>query len=497
MKRNRFNHNHTHLTTCDMGELIPIAVQEVLFGDTLNMSSDVLVRCAPMLTPVMHRVDCMIHHWYVPYRVIWSEFENFITGGPDGDSLPTFPTIAAPAVGGFPVGSLGDYARCAVGVNSFLTSALVFRAYAKVWNENYRDQDLQDPLPLSTASGPDSTTSTTLQYAPWEKDYFTTSRPWTQKGPEVTLPLTGNAPVLGIAGLNSNVYNQAGTGLQSDGSSASGSNWSNTITATSGQQFRIQGDNTSKVPAVYADLSDVTSATVNDLRLALALQRFEENRARYGSRYTEYLSAHGVKSSDSRLQRPEYLGGGKQVIQFSEVLQTAEGTDPVGTLRGHGIGNVRSNSFRKFFEEHGIVISLLSVKPKSIYMDGSPRMHNRRVKEDFWTKELEHIGQQEVLNKEVYAAHPTPNGTFGYQDRYDEYRRAESYITGEFRTTQDMWHFGRHFASPPALNASFVSGASITKEPFADQGSDVLQLMCNHRVTKKSLVSKRGNSFIL
>ena len=181
----------------------------------------------------------------------------------------------------------------------------------------------------------------------------------------------------------------------------------------------------------------------------------------------EYLRYLGVRSSDARLQRPEYLGGGKQTIQFSEVLQAAEGTNPVGSMKGHGLAAMRSNRYRKFFEEHGYVFSFISVKPKTIYAQGLPRTWNGRTKEDFYQKEFAHIGQQEVLNKEVYAAHTKPNGTFGFQDRYDEYRRMESTIAGEFRTTLNFWHMARIFASDPALNADFVKSVPtiVTGKP--------------------------------
>ena len=204
----------------------------------------------------------------------------------------------------------------------------------------------------------------------------------------------------------------------------------------------------------------------------------------------------GVRSSDARLQRPEYLGGGKQTIQFSEVLQTAEGTNPVGSMKGHGLAAMRSNRYRKFFEEHGYVFSFISVKPKTIYAQGLPRTWNRRTKEDFYQKEFAHIGQQEVLNKEVYAAHTTPNGTFGFQDRYDEYRRMESTIAGEFRTTLNFWHMARIFASGPALNADFVKSVP-TERSFAVPSTDVLWIMANHSIQARRLISPLGNSFIL
>jgi len=249
-------------------------------------------------------------------------------------------------------------------------------------------------------------------------------------------------------------------------------------------------------PQVYADLSDASAVTVNILREALALQRFEEARARYGSRYVEYLRYLGVRSSDARLQRPEYLGGGRQSIQFSEVLQTAEGTDPVGELRGHGIGTLRSNRYRRFFEEHGYIVTCLSVRPKTIYAQGLARHFNRRVKEDFWQRELQHIGQQEILNKEVYAAAASPNNTFGYQDRYDEYRRTESTIAGEYRSSLlDFWHMARIFASEPALNADFVKCVP-TERNFAVPSQDVLYVMAKHSIQARRLVAASGQSFI-
>jgi len=228
----------------------------------------------------------------------------------------------------------------------------------------------------------------------------------------------------------------------------------------------------------------------------MALQRYSEARARYGSRYTEYLRYLGVRSSDARLQRPEYLGGGKTPIQFSEVLQTAEGTAPVGEMRGHGISALRTNRYRRFFEEHGYVLTVLSVRPKTVYTQGLPRHWNRRTKEDFWQRELQHIGQQEVLNKELYAAHAEPNDTFGFQDRYDEYRRAESSVSGEFRESQlDYWHIAREFGSSPALNSSFVECVPSDRI-FAAQDNDTLYVMANHSIQARRLVAKTGTSYI-
>lgn len=470
-KRSKFSLSNYKLFTCDMGNLVPCGLTEVLPGDTIQHATSALVRLAPLMAPVMHPVHVRIHHWYVPHRLVWEDFEDFITGGPDGMDVSVFPTITF--TNGVSQGSLGDYLGIPTGVNNLEVSALPFRGYALIWNEFYRDQDLQAELIFSEESGPDTLTDTDLQRVNWEKDYFTSARPWEQKGPAVTVPLGTTAPVKApdtVLVPNTNAF----VGRDVDDS------------------VYLWND-----PAhpLQADLSNASAVTVRALREALALQRFEEARARYGSRYTEYLRYLGLRSSDARLQRPEYLGGGKQTIQFSEVLQTAEGTSPVGELRGHGIGALRSNRYRRFIEEHGYIFTFFSVKPKAIYSQGLHRTWNKRNREDFWQRELEHIGQQEVLNKELYAAHTDPDATFGFQDRYDEYRRTPSSIAGEFRDQiLDFWHMARVFSGDPALNSSFITSVP-TKRNFAVPSNDILYIMANHSMQARRLVSKRGSSF--
>lgn len=490
MKRSKFSLSHTKLLSGDMGELLPCGMVEVLPGDTVQQATSILLRAAPLLSPVFHNVDVRVHHWFVPFRLIWNDWENFITGGPDGNNASVFPTITIGGGSGAAIGSLADYLGVPTGIDNLEVSALPFRAYAFIFNEFYRDQDLQTPLTIDLTDGADITTSTALQNVGWEKDYFTSARPWEQKGPSITIPLGDAAPVVS-------------TGVGVDFQALSGGNigaltYSTTTTPrlltnpnlTAGESVKF-GPNT----GLEADLTGASAVTVNLLREAFALQRFEEARARYGSRYTEYLRYLGVRSGDARLQRPEYLGGGRQNIQFSEVLQTAEGTDPVGTLRGHGIAGLRSNRYRRFFEEHGLVLSLMSVRPKTIYMQGLFRTWNRRTKEDFWQKELQHIGQQQVLNKEIDASHAAPNGTFGYQDRYDEYRRMESSVAGEFRTVLDFWHMARDFTTDPALNADFVECVP-TDRNFAVPSQDVLYIYARHSIQARRLVAGTGSSFI-
>lgn len=496
MKRAKHSLSHYQLLSCDLGEIVPIGIIEVLPGDSMQQSTNALIRAAPLLAPVMHPVHVSISHWFVPHRLVWEDFEKFITGGPDGMDASVFPTIAMPPSTGAVVGSLADYLGVPTGVADLVVSALPFRAYAMIFNEWYRDQDLVTALVIDQTSGADTTTSTGIQNGAWEKDYFTSARPWEQKGPSVTVPLGTRANVLGIGWTGTNAGLDASVSVrQSDGTTSAFGFSQDAGGADPVTRIKAAANVNPPFPDVWADLTGASAVTVNVLREALAIQRYEEARARYGSRYTEYLRYLGVQSSDARLQRPEYLGGGRETIQFSEVLQTAEGTKPVGTLRGHGISSMRSNRYRRFFEEHGYVITLLCARPKTIYASGLPRHWNRRVKEDYWQSELQHIGQQPVLNKEVRAAHTTPDGTFGYQDRYDEYRREFSRVSGEFRTILDHWHFARQFASNPALNADFIKCVP-TEDPFAVPSEDVLQILARHSVQARRLVCKTGTSFI-
>lgn len=483
MRRSKHSLSHYKLATLDMGELVPVGCYEVLPGDTVQQASSVLLRVSPLLAPVMHPVSVRVHHWFVPHRLVWEGWEDFITGGADGEggSSGAFPTID-PGGSGFAAGSLADYFGIPPSVADLEVSALPFRSYNKIFNEFYRDQDLVSAV---------SEDQTAVQKVAWEKDYFTAARPWAQKGPEVTLPLGTQAPVThpGSAGANVSVY--------SAGDSAYRNLYDDVPSSANTVKLSSTGSPVVGT-ALYADLSGASSVDVNTVRRAFAIQRYQEARAQYGSRYTEYLRFLGVRSSDARLQRPEYLGGGKQTIAFSEVLQTGPDTsdEGVATMKGHGIMAMRSRRFRKFFEEHGFVISLMSVRPRSMYVNGLHRQFNRRTKEDYWQKELEHIGQQEVLNKEVYAPAASPDGTFGYADRYSEYRHFPSNVCADFRSTLNMWHLGRIFGSEPTLNSAFVT-CEPSKRINAVQTNDVLWVMVNNSIQARRMVGKTSIGRIL
>lgn len=493
MKRSLFSLSHDVYQTMNMGMLNPIGCVDVLPGDTVQHATQSLIRMAPLNSPVMHPTHAKIMHFFVPYRLIFDEFEDFITRGPDGDSVPVWPTIAFDKVDASTLANYLGYPIFDTGAQpSIELDATPFRAYNLIFNEYFRDQDLKNERVIDYSGGLDTTTDVSLAVAAWEKDYFTSARPWTQKGPEVTIPIAGMAPVeMGSANAGQIVRNADGT-LRATTNYLQSNAVNSLLYDVGGGPLKIDPNGT-----LFANLSDVPGVDINDLRLALALQRFEEARARWGSRYTEYLRYLGVKSSDARLQRPEYLGGGRQTIQFSEVLQTApdDAGEGVGDLFGHGIAAMSSNRYRRFFEEHGLVMSFMVVRPKAIYADGIPRRFLRRTFVDFWQQELQHIGQQEVQNQEVYALSAQPTGTFGFQDRYDEYRRTESRVAGEFATTLNYWTMARIFDSEPSLNADFVD---CIPDPriFQSTATDQMYVMTRHSMQARRLVAQTGNSFI-
>lgn len=473
MKRSKHNLSHYKLMSCDMGQLVPVGALEVLPGDTFQHDTTALIRVSPQLKPVMHPVYVHIAHYFVPNRLVWSGWEDFITG----ESATPPPTVLGQ------VHALNKVSDC-IGIKNNTQneySALPLRAYNKIWNEYYRDQDLDSEIWEDNNN---------ILNVRWQKDYFTAARPWPQKGDAVTLPIGTKAPVKGI-GVVGQTYDGTDRTVYESGESSSSTFDSTVAAATSGKVYVEQDPDNAGFPGVYADLADADAIDIRDFREAFGMQRYQEARARYGSSYVDYLRYLGIRGSDARLQRPEYLGGGVATLQFSEVLNTnSDGTAALGELGGHGIAMTRSNKYRRFFEEHGWVISVMYVRPKNIYMNGLPRKFTRTTKEDYFQRELQNIGAQEIKNKELTADHSNPDGTFGYAPRYSEYRTEASGVAGEFRDSLNWdWHFGRNLSGDVALNSSFVN-CQPTKRVFADQTNHSLWCMINHRVGARRMVGR-------
>lgn len=487
MKRSKHSLSNYKLLSMPMGKIIPINWMEVLPGDSIQQSTSALVRVAPLVAPVMHPCQVRIHHWYVPNRLIWDSFEDFITGGSDGTDETEPPYLE---LGTVAEKSLHDY----LGIKphayggAMEVSALPFRAYNLIFNNYYRDQDLVDELDIDLTdgdSGADTTTETDIQNAAWPKDYFTTARPWTQKGSGVTIPLGDSAPITGM-GVRATATTVSSGSLRETDASAARTGVDGWDSSTNALIIEEDASNAG-FPDIRADLSSATGIDISDLRLALAIQRYQEARARYGSRYVEYLRSLGVRSSDARLSLPEYLGGGRQIIQFSEVLST-DGSN-TGSMKGHGIAAMRTNRYRRFFEEHGIVMTMMSVVPKPIYEGALSRSWFRKVKEDYYQRELAAIGDQAITNKEVMADHGTPDGNFGYQARYDEYRYQPSQVAGEFRSGLYNWHMARIFGSDVALNQSFTDCVP-TDRIYANTTYDPLYVMANNSIQARRQIPR-------
>jgi hypothetical protein len=350
------------------------------------------------------------------------------------------------------------------------------RGYAKIWNEFYRDQQIQSELAVDSYTG-----ATAPQKVSWARDYFTEARPEAQLGDAVTLSVGSKAPVKVNVGANNNTDIWTGSGADAQ------------------VERYVAASNPGSDYELYADLASANAIDINDMRRAFALQRYKEARNLYGARFVEYLRYLGIRSSDARLQRPEYIGGGKGLISFSEVLSTDDGgTNPVGSMSGHGIANVTTRPVRYFCEEEGHIITLMSTRPIPIYMQAQHQMFNRTTKEEYWQKELQQIGQQAIENRELYVDHSSPTGTFGWNDRYRAFKEVPNLACGEFRSTLNSWHLGRDFGSDPALNASFLE-CNPTDRVYADTSgtTDKLWCMVNNKVAVRSMLRKGGTNRIL
>ena len=443
IQRSTFNRSHGLKTTFDAGYLVPIFVDEVVPGDSFNVKAHGFGRLAVPIYPVMDNLYVETFFFFVPNRLIWDNWEKF-NGAQDnpGDStsylVPQLTLGAGVSIAG---DSLYDYMGLPTGVNGIAFNNLHGRAYNLCFNEWFRDQNLVDAVVVDTDDGPDNIADYTLLKRGKRHDYFTSCLPWPQKGDAVSLPLGSTATV------NSPI-NLTGNTIDNDGA---------------GQQIYITGSTVS-ASGIYADLTNATAATINQLREAFQIQRLYERDARGGTRYTEILQSHfGVTSPDARLQRPEYLGGGKTPVLMQPVPQTSstDATSPQGNLSAMGTVGVQGHGFSKSFVEHGVIIGMACVFADLTYQQGLNRMWSRRDRWDYYWPALAHLGEQAVLNEEIYCQGTADDqAVFGYQERYAEYRYKPSQITGKMRSNAagslDVWHLSQDFSSVPVLNASFI-----------------------------------------
>ncbi len=462
--RSKFNRSHVLKTTFDEGKLIPIFCDEVLPGDSFKLKVTTFTRMATPIFPVMDNLYLETFFFFVPMRLIWDNFQKFMGEQENpGDStdflIPTYTATTAPAVG-----SLSDYFGIPTGVANISYNILPHRAYWLIWNEWFRDENLQDSAPVFKGDAGkvwDSDTAVNgfgpRDCAPRGKryDYFTSCLPWPQKGPGVELPLGSFAPV-GLAPHESLLFHNPFTS-----NSVGGIAGSNNTVGIAPNSISPNSDGRTQL---YADLSNSTAATINSFRQAFQLQRYYEKDARGGTRYIEKIKSHfGVTSPDARLQRPEYLGGHSDRININPVVQTSstDSTSPQGNLSAFGVSGARYHGFSKSFVEHGYIIGLANVRADLTYQQGLNRMWSRKTVLDFYWPSFAHLGEQAVLNKEIYAQGTSKDDeVFGYQERYGEYRYKPSLITGKFRSTYaqslDAWHFSQKFENLPTLSNQFI-----------------------------------------